>query len=225
MAPQTPPKVVCFDLGGVLVRICRSWDEACSQARLPSRSADWLASEECQTQRKDVADRYQLGQLDCREYYAALSQALRGLYSAREVESIHTAWTLEEYPGVLELIRALNGTTGVSTACLSNTNHAHWQRLAGMDGRREYSAVPELRHRLASHLVGYAKPDPQIYRLAHAKFSEAGAVQAENIFFFDDLADNVSAARLAGWTAFLVDHRGDTALQIREHLRGVGIRC
>ena len=219
-----PPKVVCFDLGGVLVRICRSWDEACGHAKLPNRSADWLASEECLAQRQNVGDRYQLGQLDCGGYYAALSEALRGLYSASEVESIHTAWTLEEYPGVLELVRALNGTAGVSTACLSNTNHAHWQRLAGLDGRGEYAVVPELRHRLASHLVGYAKPDPQIYRLAHATFSEAGAVQADNIFFFDDLASNVSAARSAGWTAFLVDHQGDTAQQMREHLLGVGIR-
>jgi FMN phosphatase YigB (HAD superfamily) len=113
----------------------------------------------------------------------------------------------------------------VSTACLSNTNHSHWQRLAGLDGRREYSAVPELRHRLASHLVGYIKPDPQIYRLAHATFSEAGAVRPEGIIFFDDLAENVSAARSAGWTAFLVDHRGDTAQQMREHLLGIGIRC
>ena len=207
------------------MRICRSWDEACSKANLPSSSADWLASEECQARRKGVADRYQLGELDCSGYYEALSQALRGLYSIREVESIHTAWTLEEYPGVLELIRALNGIARVSTACLSNTNHAHWQRLAGIDGRREYSVVPELRHRLASHLLGCAKPDPQIYRLAHATFSEASAVQAENIFFFDDLADNVGAARLAGWTAFLVDPQGDTAQQMREHLRGAGMHC
>lgn len=225
MAPKAPPRVVCFDLGGVLVRICRSWDEACGQARLPSRNADWLASEECLTRRREASDRYQLGQLDCSAYYEVLSQALRGAYSAREVESIHSAWTLDEYPGALELIRELNSTEGVSTACLSNTNHAHWQRLAGLDGRREYSTVPELRHQLASHLLGCSKPDPRIYALAQATFSEAGAVQPEHIIFFDDLAGNVSAARSAGWTAFLVDPAGDTAHQMREQLRGAGIRC
>ncbi len=43
MAQLTSPiKLVCFDLGGVLIRICRSWAEACSRAAiaLPPGLAD-----------------------------------------------------------------------------------------------------------------------------------------------------------------------------------------
>jgi glucose-1-phosphatase len=223
MSKSARPKVVCFDLGGVLVRICRSWSEACSQAGLPERAAELLGSEHWRTQRHDIVERYQRGELDCGGYHAALSQALEGAYSVSEVERIHDAWTLEEYPGAFELICSLNRVPELTTACLSNTNHAHWQRLAGGDGRREYPSVLELRHQLASHLLGCSKPDARIYELARARFSEAVVVPPEDIVFFDDLTENVLAARALGWLAFTVDHAGDTVGQMRRQLAELGV--
>jgi FMN phosphatase YigB (HAD superfamily) len=225
MSKTTRPKVVCFDLGGVLVRICRSWSEACSQAGLPERAAQLLSSEQWQTRRHDIVERYQRGELECASYHAALTQALQGSYSVSEVERIHDAWTLREYPGAFELVCSLNALPELTTACLSNTNHAHWQRLAGADGRREYPSVLELRHQLASHLLGCSKPDARIYELARAKFSELEVVHPEHIVFFDDLLENVLAARAMGWTAFTVDHAGDTVGQMRRHLAELGVRA
>jgi putative hydrolase of the HAD superfamily len=220
------PLIVCFDLGGVLVRICRSWDQACTHARLPYRSPELLATEAWRLRRKEAVDRYQLGSVTAEAYYEQLSRALDGVYSAAEVELIHEAWTLQEYPGALELVRALNQLPGVVTACLSNTNAAHWRRLNNEDGSREYPSVLELQHRLASHLLGCAKPDPAIYTRAHAAFAgleAAPALSPEQIVFFDDLEENVHAARSQGWTAFQVDHDGDTPAQMRRHLREVGL--
>jgi putative hydrolase of the HAD superfamily len=221
------PRIVCFDLGGVLVRICRSWDQACTHARLPYRAPELLATEAWRLRRKAVVDRYQLGGISAAAYYEELSRALDGVYSVAEVELIHEAWTLKEYPGALELVRELNRLPGVVTACLSNTNEAHWRRLSNMDGSREYPSVLELQHHLASHLLGCAKPDPDIYARAHAAFSElqgAPALSPEQIVFFDDLAENVEAARAQGWTAFQVDHEGDTPEQMRRHLIDAGLQ-
>lgn len=218
-------KVVCFDLGGVLVRICRSWSEACRRVGLPERDVEGLAAEAWQARRHDIVERYQRGELDCSAYHAALSQALEGLYSASEVEQIHHGWTLEEYPGAFELTSHLSRLTGVTTACLSNTNHAHWQRLAGGDGRREYPSILELRHKLASHLLGCSKPGARIYELARSRFSEGGVTHPEDIIFFDDLEDNVLSARALGWTAFSIDHTGDTIRQIRRHLVASGLEA
>jgi glucose-1-phosphatase len=223
MGAATSGRVVCFDLGGVLVRIARSWAEACSQAGLPARNPEWLADEAFRTLRRALVDRYQAGLIDCNAYYDELARAIDGLYSAAELEAIHRAWTLEHYPGALELVRALNATADITTACLSNTNHAHWVRLVGEDGRGEYPAVAELRHRLASHLLGCLKPEARIFQLAQAKFSERAQVAPADIFFFDDLAENVAAARAAGWSAFLVDPAGDTVQQMRAILTGAGI--
>ena len=36
----TPPSLVCFDLGGVVIRICRSWEEGCAAAGLPLRGVE-----------------------------------------------------------------------------------------------------------------------------------------------------------------------------------------
>lgn len=221
-------RVVCFDLGGVLVRICETWAEACARAALPARNADYLASDAWRRSRRHAGDRYQSGQLECASYFAELAALSEGLFSAAEFEQLHRAWTLEHYPGALDLVRALNARPGVVTACLSNTNHSHWVRLVGADGNNEYPAVVELRCQLASHLLGCAKPDAHIYQLAYTKFSEvAGAerspLRPSDIVFFDDLPDNVRAARDAGWTAFQVDPSGDTVQQMRGLLAGVGV--
>jgi glucose-1-phosphatase len=222
-SPKADVRVVCFDLGGVLVRICRSWDQACEQIGLPYRSPGLLATDEWRMRRKAVVDRYQLGGLSAAAYHEQLSLALEGLYSPAEVERIHEAWTLKEYPGALTLVRELNQLPGVTTACLSNTNAAHWRRLANEDGSGEYPAVLELEQRLASHLLGCAKPDAEIYARAQTAFFAARPGAPEQIVFFDDLPENVEAARAQGWTAFLVDHEGDTVRQMREHLASAGL--
>ena len=208
------------------MRICRSWDQACTHARLPYRSPELLATEAWRLRRKAVVDRYQLGGITAAAYYRELSSALDGVYSVAEVEQIHEAWTRQEYPGALELVRELNQLSGVVTACLSNTNAAHWRRLNNEDGSREYPSVLELQQRMASHLLGCAKPDPEIYARAHATFAELAGLPAlapEQIVFFDDLAENVHAARSQGWSAFQVDHEGDTPQQMRRQLAEAGL--
>ena len=44
----------------------------------------------------------------------------------------------------------------------------------------------------------------------------------EAAVFFDDLAENVSAARACGWNAVHIDHEGDTARQVMAGLRAHG---
>jgi glucose-1-phosphatase len=223
MAKAVPERVVCFDLGGVLVRICSSWAEACARAGLPERNPERIGSDAWRTLGRAAGDRYASGLLECAAYYSELERAIDGLYSASEFEALHRAWTLEHYPGALGLVRSLNALPHVATACLSNTNHAHWVRLVGEDGRSEYPAVAELQHHLASHLLGCLKPGARIYALAQARFSEIARVRPADILFFDDLEENVRAARVAGWSAFQVDPMGDPVQQMRGVLASAGI--
>jgi putative hydrolase of the HAD superfamily len=67
--------------------------------------------------------------------------------------------------------------------------------------------------------MGLVKPDAAIYR---AFERDAGAAPGE-IVFFDDLAENVHAARACGWDSVLVDHEGDTAAQVLAALRSRGV--
>jgi putative hydrolase of the HAD superfamily len=210
------PTLVCFDLGGVLVRICHGWAEACAVAGLDLREPEHLTSEATLRLRRTLGDRYQCGQVSCQAYYQGTHEIFKGLYSLEEIERVHNAWTLGEYPGVRELVAELNRMPDMDTACLSNTNHAHWERLTNADA---YPTIQSLGFHLASHVLGCAKPGPEIFKRAESVFGRP----ASELLFFDDLAENVAGAERAGWGAVLIDPKGDTASQIRRALTDAGL--
>jgi len=222
MQSREPIKLVCFDLGGVLVRICRSFGEACRLASLEVRGG--IEGSVGQRIRYQFSQRFSTGELDEHAWSSELSRALDGLYTAEELRRVHRAWSREEYAGALELVSDL-GRTHVATACLSNTDQSHWTRLVHHDGESalpgapEYPAVHRLQHRHASHLIGMAKPDPAIYRAFEARTGHSGAA----ILFFDDLPDNVRAARKVGWRAERIDPNVETVPQLRRWLRQHGV--
>jgi putative hydrolase of the HAD superfamily len=213
-------KVVCFDLGGVIVRIARSWAEACAAAGIDVREHDSFVAPDLQSGRRELSDAYQNGQIDCQAYFRRIAEHSAGLYDPAEIEAIHRAWVFDPYPGVEQLIDELNAIERVRTACLSNTNHSHWQDLkAETDGRWRVEAIRKLHTRLVSHELNAVKPEARIYREAERRLCASGP----EIVFFDDLAENVEGARRLGWRAFQIDHDADTASQMRRHLAGLGV--
>lgn len=208
--------VVCFDLGGVLVRLSSSWQDASQRAGVPAHPDAVLETEEVRSARWQIVQAYQAGSLSCEQYYAGLAQVMR-VYSAAEIERIHAAWIIEHYPGVVDLIDRLNRLPSIVTACLSNTNHAHWQVMTQAGG--EYPGVGRLEKRMASHELGLNKPDPRIYERA----AELLGQPARAILFFDDLEENVAAAKLCGWNVERIDPQADTARQMHDHLARYGV--
>lgn len=207
--PATDIRCVVFDLGGVLVRICRSWQEACAAAGLPVH-AD-ISGEEQTAKRRAVSAQYEMGKMGCDEFFASIAATTQGLYDAEQFRAIHEAWVLGEYPRVHQVIDALHAAE-LATGVLSNTNHSHWEDSRLHIARRT-------RHPHASHLLGVAKPDLEIYRA----FERATALAPEHILFFDDLPQNIRGAKAAGWHARHIDHTGDTAEQMFGHLRALGL--
>lgn len=212
-------RVVVFDWGGVILRIVRDFAEALSRAGLPLR--DEPMHPEARKARSALAQRYQRGELECDVFFAQLSQATAGLYSPDELRLVHRAWLIEEYPGVRALVEDLRRVPGVETALLSNTNAGHWSRhLPGPGGTApDFPTIGLLHHRVASHLVRAAKPEEAIYRA----IENVTGARGEQIVFFDDLEENIAAARGLGWRAVQIDHTGDTAAQMRERLGGLGV--
>ena len=210
------PRIIVFDLGGVVVRICRSWAEACERAGLPVREPERFAAVELVHARHELADRYMSGHIGCDAFFAGISESTGALYSPDEIRHIHDVWIIEDEPGVAELIERLNGIGSLVTACLSNTNHAHWQRLIA--GPHASPAVAKLRRHLVSHEMGAVKPDQGIYAAAEAAFG----ARPEEIAFFDDLEANVIAAQARGWRAHLIDHARPTSPQLTSCLIELG---
>ncbi len=220
MPSPAPPRIVVFDLGGVLVRIVRSWTEAHAAAGLPPHSI--CEAEAFDRARRELAQAHQVGAITPSEYYAGIARVSRGAYTAEHAEAILTAWQSEEYPGVDAVVTAIEDA-GAETGALSNTNAAHWAVLrpdvSGAASAPRFPTVARLRHAHASHLLRLAKPDPAIY----GAFEGATGFAASDILFFDDLEENVAAAQARGWRAEVIDHAGDTASQLQAHLEGHGL--
>jgi putative hydrolase of the HAD superfamily len=211
-------RLVCFDWGGVILKHCRAWSEACVVAGLPVREG--VDSHDKVIRRREATAAFQRGKIDPERYYHALAEASDWLYSTHEIQRLHDAWVTEEYPGVDAVIHDIHARKR-ETALLSNTNEAHWKRhLPGPRGERpDFPTAGLLRHRLGSHQLGLVKPGIEIYRA----LEKATGHEGDRVLFFDDIIDNVNAARSIGWHAELIDHTGDTAAQLRTHLGNHGV--
>lgn len=211
-------RAVVFDWGGVILQICRSWEEGCLRAGVPHRSRP--GGDEMTLERRRLNELYQTGMIDCDAFFAGIARSTGGLYSVDEVIRVHDAWLVQEYAGVRGLIEELNIAGRVQTGLLSNTSHRHWLRHMPCErGPGDFPTIGLLRHKHASHLLRLAKPHAEIHRA----FERESEFSPEQILFFDDLAENVAGARAAGWHAHQIDHTGDTASQMREALRSLSL--
>lgn len=204
--------VIVFDLGGVLIRICRTWQEACQHAGISVRADE--APEQTRA-RQALSDAYQRGDIGSTAFYAGISELHGGAYRVEDVQAVHRAWLLGEYPDidrVLDLIHERRWRAGV----LSNTNEEHWPTLLASAGLQRLAAEHGDHMLQASHRLRALKPDPSIFRAFEARTR----VEPGQCFFFDDLPENVDAARQAGWQAAWIDPEGDPAAQMLRRLQG-----
>lgn len=205
-----PIELVVFDLGRVLVRICRDWRQACECAGIQSFNRE--LSEADALRLKDVAHRHEIGELGARDF-ASQASSLIGL-SPGQVLAMSDAYVFGPYDGAAELLAEL-ADVGIATACLSNTNEHHWGLLFE-PAHRAWLRMDRFNHRFASHLLRARKPDEAIY--AHVE--RATNVAGDAILFFDDVVENVEAARRRGWVAEWIDPAPDEPIgQIRAALR------
>ena len=202
-----PPQLVCFDLGGVLIRLAGTWARACSRAGVPVPAP--MDDSSLQARFTEVNDRFERGQVEEARFLEEAA-ALVGM-GPEPFSAAFEAWLQGPYPGGRELVERI-GRAGLTTACLSNTSPWHW-RLMNEDPRNRLP-LDLLQFRFTSFRIGVMKPDPLIF--AHVEV-QAGA-PPETILYFDDDAANVRAARDRGWCAHQIDPRGDTAAQMAERL-------
>ncbi|MFN7314776.1 MAG: HAD-IA family hydrolase [Phycisphaerae bacterium] len=213
-------RCVCFDWGGVILRHCRGWAEACLASGVPLREG--MDDPVRKQHRQELNHLFQIGRISEAEFFPQIAAATGGLYTEAEVRRLHHGWLLTEYAGVSDIIDAINAVGHVQTALLSNTNAAHWARH--MDSpcgtiKADYPAIQRITHRHASHLLGHAKPHGDIYRA----FEDATGFGPGDILFFDDLPDNIAMARQLGWHAVLIDHTRETAPQLHAALLKTGV--
>ena len=201
-------QLICFDLGGVLIRLCDGWEHACALAGIKT------------TKPIGEAERARLVKLVEQEEFGALSS---GAFFERaapllgqtpsEALAISDAWLCGAYPGIDGLIDAVHAA-GLKTACLSNTNDNHWRAMSD-PSHRNGLPLHKLHYCFASHLVKDRKPNRSIYE--HVE-RETGLPPGA-IVFFDDSLENVDAARAKGWQASQVTDPDNPAGQMTSYLK------
>ena len=182
-------RLICFDLGGVVVETARRWEAACAIAGVPM-PPEWRDGFPWD-RLTPIVDRFERGALTWAEYLRQCAEALDHRHTPEELGRIHEGWLLGEYEGMAEIVHRLNATPGISSCCLSNTNRRHWEIMEGQPER--FLAFHALGRRWNSFELGLRKPEESIYRALERESGLAGS----RILFFDDRAENVEAARPA----------------------------
>jgi HAD superfamily hydrolase (TIGR01509 family) len=205
----TNTEVVCFDLGGVLARICHTWQDALSAAGY-SPKREGLAPD-ARLQSFEQFDVYQKGEIDEENYGKELSRFLGDLGQEAALE-VHKSIIDRPYAGIEALLGRL-AEQNVTVCGISNTNRLHWEAFTQ---EAKFRVLNEsIDHWVASHEVGCHKPDPEIFRLIEDRYG----VKGPKILFLDDTQINVYGARQLGWNAHRIEPEVDTtATQIRRIL-------
>jgi len=185
MAVSSKPKILLFDLGGVIV----PWVGTEALASANNIPREQVAA---RFDNSEILSAYERGLVGDAEFLKEL-QHVFNLPDA-DIAALWNSWVLPPYPGILDALAELK--TRFTLGCLSNTNSLHWAHLNAMFNLDETFDFP-----FASQHLQEAKPDAAIY----IKALKIMGVAPKDVWFFDDTLANIDAARALGITAYHVD--------------------
>jgi glucose-1-phosphatase len=196
-----PPKAAIFDIGGVIVRVSvdRTTGMAAGLGRSPKELWRTIESD------PRFCD-WQEGKIDPREWHRYVTQKLG---SSLDFEAFCASWNRVLDPEPIigdEVLRELGSRCRLGL--LSNTDPIH---VAYME--RNFSFMRHFPVRVYSCGAGVRKPNPQIYRRALAELG----VAAGEAMYFDDLPENVAAAREIGMLGVRFTGLAALETELRRH--------
>lgn len=206
-------RLVCFDLGRVLVRICDGWAHAFEVANIPMRLTEPL-NPQVRKKVHEAVIAHEVGKLDSEGTYRALSQHFGIPYD--DVVAVWNAYVIDAYPGGIDLIESIHAA-GYKTACLSNVNPNHWDHVS--KGGKASVPIERMHYQFASHLIRERKPDAAAYQHVERETGFCGS----QIVFFDDMPENIEAAKKIGWRAELIARDHQPVKQAKSHLVRFGV--
>lgn len=210
MSERATIRLVVFDLGRVLIRICDDWLGACRAVGIPLE--DSTVEPSGLLRLRDLVHRVEVNDLPFETFADQVAEILRT--NPERIRQASSRFVEGVYPGVVELIDRLN-RAGVATACLTNTNEHHWGLLSDPAHPANFP-LDRLSHRFASHELRVRKPESEIYACVERATGRSGP----EILFFDDVRENIDAAAVRGWHVVQIDpEQNDPIGQIRRALR------
>lgn len=199
--PSAP--VLLFDLGNIVNEfvgvheIQRLWrpDQSVFEVR-----SDWLAS--------PAVVAFEVGRIGPEDFARRFVEEWRIPVAPEAFLALFLSWARPPFPGIYQLLDALKRR--YRTACLSNTNPLHWQRVGGEFGFDGYFDRQYLSFRM-----GLVKPEAAVFEAVVADLKVAPG----EILFFDDTPENVAGARAVGLAA----HRVEGVAELRDKCGELGL--
>jgi glucose-1-phosphatase len=182
------PRFLYFDLGNVILNFDHRL-AARQMGQVAGVPADKVWNVVFAT---DLEHRYESGEIGDREFYEAFC---RQTGTRPDFDALLLAGSEIFTPNasIIPVIGALQAA-GYPMGILSNTCPGHWDYC----GRGRYGIIESAFHTFAlSYQLGSCKPSPKIFEGA----AKLAGFPPREIFFVDDVADNVAGARQAGFDA------------------------
>lgn len=183
---NTRPKLLLFDLGGVLVEL---GDEPIPNSWFPNNQTfglrEWFSS--------DHAQAFESGAISVDEFIHNLKSSLALNATEQDILAAFKGWPQGLFARTPSLLSRLPADYRV--AALSNCNEVHAPILL-----HEFGLVHMLEHIFFSHEIGCSKPDPQAF---YHVLKSLDCAPSDVVFFDDNLA-NVQAANDMGIQAHQV---------------------
>ena len=186
MSAQT--EVILFDLGNIVIEfngIAKLQSEYFSDITIKEVERKWV---DC-----PINYKHETGQITTEEYAIEFLKAWKLPLTPEAFLQKFEAWCSLPFEGMPELIEKLSQDYKI--ACLSNTSDIHWQKIA-----HTYKLGDYFEDKFLSYEMGAMKPEAIIYDQVVEKLAIAPA----KVVFFDDLIDNVEAAKRLGINAHQV---------------------
>jgi putative hydrolase of the HAD superfamily len=199
-APRLSPgttDALLFDLGRVVLDIDFSKAIACWANHAGCAPSDIVERFE----RGEAYRHHEIGKISDAAYFDSLRSTLRIRISDGQFLEGWNAIFAGEMPGIAPLLE--RAARHVPLYALSNTNRPHVEYFS-----KTYAGLlGHFREIYLSSTIGLRKPDAAAYD----HVVKAIGVPASRILFFDDLAENVEAARARGLHAVQVKSSADVA--------------
>lgn len=201
MAEPGPPRAVVFDIGRVLVE----WEPERVYARLIPDPRARAALEA----RVDLAGMNLAGDREGDLAAAVEAWAARHPGDAAHIRAWRDRWREmigPEIPGSVALLRRLKAR-GAPVLALSNFAADTYEAAQEM-----FPVLRAFDLEVISGREGVVKPQAEIYAILERRAGLSGA----ELFFVDDRAENVAAARARGWRAHLFEGAEGLAAALRD---------
>ncbi|MEW5798896.1 MAG: HAD family phosphatase [Bacteroidota bacterium] len=179
-------KVILFDLGRVLMHI----DFEAFPNGLGLLTEEQRAPYQIPTAK--LWRLHETGKMSTDEFLDSLYHIFNRQYSKEQILEAWNGIIVGDNEEIVPFVRKIQKQ--YRTAILSNTSPSHWEKVIHIS-----PLVRSIPHHFTSFGIGAMKPDPVVYR----HVADALNVQAREIFFIDDLKENVEGAVKVGMQAIV----------------------